>query len=154
MPMKAFLSACMHGCLLLMIWEGLRVYNARKKRQMDILSGLSANGAVMEQCTGLLCEAAEPPSPCSVQPVAAGSHGPAAGAVSSFKLEAGWDKRSRGRRQRPGKVCPARSKPPCLLCTLPVPPPVRSPSLGCLRQALPGGFREASGKFPGNFLDT
>ena len=41
-----------------------------------------------EQCTGLLCEAAEPPSPYSVQPVAAGSHGPAAGAVSSFKLEA------------------------------------------------------------------
>jgi alkylated DNA nucleotide flippase Atl1 len=31
-----------------MIWEGLRVYNARKKRQMDILSGLSANGAVMQ----------------------------------------------------------------------------------------------------------
>ena len=49
MPMKAFLSACMHGCLLLMIWEDLRVYNARKKRQMDILSGLSANGAVMKQ---------------------------------------------------------------------------------------------------------
>jgi hypothetical protein len=106
-----------------------------------------------EQCTGLLCEAAEPPSPCSVQPVAAGSHGPAAGAVSSFKLEAGWEKRSRGRRQRPGKVCPARSKPPCLLCTLPVPPPVRSPSLGCLRQALPGGFREVSRKVPGYLTD-
>jgi hypothetical protein len=38
--------------------------------------------------------------------------------------------------------------------SLPVPPPVRSPSLGCLRQALPGGFREASGKFPGKFMDT
>ena len=47
MPPKAFLSVYMYGFLLRMIWEGIRVYNARKKRQMDILSGLSANGAVM-----------------------------------------------------------------------------------------------------------
>ena len=49
MPPKAFLSVYMYGFLLRMIWEGIRVYNARKKRQMDILSGLSANGAVMRE---------------------------------------------------------------------------------------------------------
>ena len=111
--------------------------------------GPLSQGKQQEPTAEVLEQAAKPPSPGSIQALAACGHGPAVGAVSSFKLEARWGNRFRGRRQRPGKVCPARSKPPCLLCTLPVPPPVRSPSLGCLRQALP----DASGKVPGRFLE-
>ena len=96
----------------------------------------------------LLWQAAQPPSLALVWLVAACSHGPAAGAVSSFKLEARWGSRIRGRRQRPGQVRPARSKPSCILCTLPGHPcaPVLVPRSAPARpsRTLPGSFREYS----------
>jgi hypothetical protein len=112
--------------------------------------GPLSQGKQQEPMAEVLEQAAEPPSPGSIQALAACGHGPAVGAVSSFKLEARWDGRSRSRRQRPGKVSPARSKPSCFMCTLPDPPcaPVLVPR-SAPRQALP----DASGQFPGRFLE-
>jgi len=107
-----------------------------------------SQGKQQEPMTDVLEQAAEPPSPGSIQALAACGHGPAVGAVSSFKLEARWDGRSRSRRQRPGKVSPARSKPSCFLCTLPDPPcaPVLVPRSAPARpsRTLPGSFQESS----------
>ena len=112
--------------------------------------GPLSQGKQQEPMAEVLEQAAEPPSPGSIQALAACGHGPAVGAVSSFKLEARWDGRSRSRRQRPGKVSPARSKPSCFMCTLPDPPcaPVLVPRGAPARpsRTLPGSFREGSWK--------
>jgi hypothetical protein len=50
--------------------------------------GPLSQGKQQEPTAEVLEQAAEPPSPGSVQAVAACGHGPSAGAVSSFKLEA------------------------------------------------------------------